>query len=219
MRTHRGVARSLRWGLVVAAIASAGILGAAKPPKKTSATRALPELNRKVLEFARGQLGKKVGDGECSTLAREALQYAGARIFPWARSGDFIWGRPVASFAEALPGDIVQFRDTVFDGRAWISGDRWMSWHYEYPHHTAIVAAVHGGGAEVIVLHQNVHGGGSNKTPLKLVQQGTLWPESLQPGGRLWIYRPIGPDENPGEPAAAQPEPEPESSKPARPRR
>lgn len=205
MNTRQVVFRSLSGALI--AMTLAGAAAAAKPPRRKVAAPTLPELNRKVLEFARSQVGNKVGDGECSTLARDALVSAGARVFPWERSGNFIWGRPVSGLAQALPGDIIQFRDAVFDGKAWVSSVRWISWHYEYPHHTAIVTAVRNDGAEVLVLHQNVHGA-TSKEPLKIVQEGTLWPKSLKPGGHLWIYRPIAPDEDPSEPAAATPGPE-----------
>lgn len=151
----------------------------------------LPELNRLVLEFCRDRLGQTVGNGECTMLAHDALRAAGAQRFGWARSGDYVWGTPVESFAEALPGDVLQFRDAVFAGRRELSGSRWMSWHYEYPHHTAVVAAVRGGGREVVVLHQNVTGQRKGVPPSKVVQEGTLWPDSLQPGGQVWIYRPV----------------------------
>jgi hypothetical protein len=217
MRRHTILDRGVTLALVAATVLVAG--GA--PPRKKVARRAapppLPELNRKVLEYARGQVGKQVGDGECSTLPYEALKSAGARRFPWARSGDYVWGRPVASLNQALPGDILQFRDTVFDGKRWVTPERWMSWHYEYPHHTAIVAEVRDAGREVVVLHQNVHNGG-NSTPIKLVQEGTLWLFSLQPGGHLWIYRPIGFDEDPVDPVeTTTPKPQPTPRKPARP--
>jgi hypothetical protein len=58
--------------------------------------------------------GKKVGDGQCISLAVEALRYAGAKRYPFDPSGDYVWGRPVASFKEALPGDIIG--DNLFHG-------------------------------------------------------------------------------------------------------
>jgi hypothetical protein len=59
-------------------------------------------VNRKVLDFARGRIGQKVADGRCMRLAFEALRYAGAQRYPFDPNGDFVWGRPVASFKEAL---------------------------------------------------------------------------------------------------------------------
>src|SRR5262249_22579635 len=98
----------------------------------------IPSLNQKVLEFARARLGEKVADGQCQSLAVEALRYAGAKRYPFDPSGDHVWGRPVASFQEALPGDILQLRNAVFHGKRRISKRRWVSWHHEYPTHTAI---------------------------------------------------------------------------------
>lgn len=211
-----------RWpGRLAVTVAIACSFGASdgsakKPGRPAPASAALPELNRKVLEFSRSQVGKKVGDGECSTLAYGALGSAGARRFRWERSGDFIWGRSVASFRDALPGDIVQFRDIVFDGTRWVTPERWVSWHNEYPHHTAVIAKVRNAGREVVVLQQNVHSG-ADPTPIKLVQEGTILLTSLQPGGRLWIFRPIGLDEDPGTPVEATvPKPPPVARKPAR---
>src|SRR5436305_3569285 len=39
-----------------------------------------PELNAKVVEFARAHLGKKVGDGSCLTLAVAALDRKSTRL-------------------------------------------------------------------------------------------------------------------------------------------
>ena len=63
----------------------------------------IPALNQKVLEFARERIGEKVADGQCTSLAVEALRYAGAKRYPFDSSGDFVWGRPVASFQEGCP--------------------------------------------------------------------------------------------------------------------
>lgn len=156
---------------------------------------AIPELNRKVLEFAEGRLGRKVNNGQCTMFAYEALASAGARRFPWEPSGDYVWGEPVASFKETLPGDILQFRDAVYKGRRNLTPRRWVSWHAEYPHHTAVVAAVNRGGREVVVLHQNV---GPRDVAEKVVRKDTIQTDSLQPGGRVWIFRPVAdPDDVP----------------------
>src|SRR5271165_4497239 len=85
----------------VAAVVAVGL--AATPPAVP-----IPPLNQKVLEFTRERIGRKVADGQCISLAVEALRYAGAKRYPFDRSGDYVWGRPIASFKEALPGDILQ---------------------------------------------------------------------------------------------------------------
>jgi hypothetical protein len=172
----------------IAAVVAVGL--AATPPAVP-----IPPLNQKVLEFSRERLGKKVGDGQCISLADEAVRFAGAKRYPFDRSGDYVWGRPVASFKEALPGDILQFRNAVFQGKRWISKRRWVSWHYEYPHHTAIVFEVREGGQVVAILHQNVGEHDAADETKQVVQEGSIRPDSLQAGGSVAIFRPVARDE------------------------
>ena len=155
----------------------------------------IPPLNQKVLEFTRERIGKKVDDGQCISLAVEALRFAGAKRYPFDLSGDYVWGRPIASFKEALPGDILQFRNAVFQGKRWITKRRWVSWHYEYPHHTAIVSEVREGGRVVAILHQNVGAHDDDDAKKQVVQEASIRPESLQAGGSVAIFRPIARDE------------------------
>jgi hypothetical protein len=153
----------------------------------------LPELNSKVVEFARQNLGKQVGDGSCVTLARAALAHAGAVGEPLDdTNGDYVWGRRIEDFKDALPGDVLQFRDAKFKGRTYYSRRRWIDWHASYPHHTAIVSAVKGEGKRLTVLHQNVLGRGRDaEASKKLVREDDLQMGWLQPGGWVRIYRPI----------------------------
>ena len=151
-------------------------------------------LNEKVVAFARSNLGKKVGNGDCTTLAVAALRDSGARMFSLRRAdGDYVWGELVESSKEARPGDILQFRDAVFKGRQRFSGGRWISWSYEYHHHTAIVGGVKMDGKVLIVLHQNVGGKDASEDQKRTVQEGTLRMDSLQKGGWVRIYRPLAP--------------------------
>ncbi|MFO0953258.1 MAG: hypothetical protein U0835_19300 [Isosphaeraceae bacterium] len=181
----------------VVGVISAASAAAATAQRKGKAPKPapLPELNQKVVEYARGQLGKKVANGECTSLAVEALRTAGARRFGWERSGDFVWGRPVESFADALPGDILQFRDAVFQGKRMLPGQRLQSWRQEYAHHTAVVDQVRERDGEVVVLHQNVGKPGAEEAKKRLVKRDAIRPASLQPGGRVWIYRPVAHDQ------------------------
>ena len=176
---------ALAW---VAAVVAVGF--AAAPPSVP-----IPPLNQKVLEFTRERIGKKVADGQCISLAVEAVRYAGAKRYPFDPSGDYVWGRPVASFKEALPGDILQFRNAVFQGKRWISKRRWVSWHHEYPHHTAIVFEVREGGRFVAILHQNVGAHDADDATKQVVQEASIRPESLQAGGSVAIFRPVARDE------------------------
>jgi hypothetical protein len=177
--------------VVLAWVAAAVALALAAAPPKVP----IPPLNQKVLEFTRERIGKKVADGQCLSLAVEALRYAGAKRYPFPPSGDFVWGRPVASFKEALPGDILQFRNAVFEGKRWITKRRWVSWHHEYPHHTAIVSEVREEGRVVAILHQNVGAHDADDATKQVVQEASIRPESLQAGGAVAIYRPVARDE------------------------
>jgi hypothetical protein len=123
------------------------------------------------------------------------LRSAGAKRYPFDPSGDFVWGRPVASFKEALPGDILQFRNAVFQGKRWITKRRWVSWHHEYPHHTGIVLEVREGGRVVAILHQNVGAHDADDATKQVVQEASIRPESLQEGGAVAIFRPVARDE------------------------
>src|SRR3954451_9400673 len=174
----RSVVRvSGRFAVLAAVVVATG--GAPAPPP-------LPELNERVLAFAREKLGTSVGEGSCTSLAIEALKEAGARRYPMGDpEGDYTWGQPVDSFKDALPGDVLQFHKAVFQGRTPLSGRRWMSWRQEYPHHTAIVSRVSQGGKVVSVLHQNVTAPGQPAKDAKNVQETTLRVDSLQKGGRI----------------------------------
>ena len=174
-----------RWVLMLVPLTL--FLGAS-PPKPPVP---LPTLNAKVYEFARANLGKPVGDGICITLAVEALRAAGARRFPFDRSGDYVWGAPVDDLKDALPGDILQFRDAVFHGQRPLGGGKRTRWHHEYPHHTAIVAKVERDGKLITILHQNVVTKGRDEAEKGNVQEGELRMESLQKGGWVKAYRPV----------------------------
>jgi hypothetical protein len=171
--------------VVVAACA----LVAAAPKAETVP---IPPVNQRVVGYAREQVGKRVGDGSCITLAMAALAHAGARRYPLDDpAGDYVWGTVVRNPKDALPGDILQFRDAVFKGRKTLPGRRWISWSYTYPHHTAVVDRVSEGGKLFSILHQNVGAQGADDKEKKVVQEGTLRMDSLQPGGWVRIYRPV----------------------------
>jgi hypothetical protein len=167
----------------------------------------LPVLNEKVVAFARARKGVKVGDGVCLTLAVEALRSSGAKTCLFNEpDANYVWGTLVESPHDALPGDVVQFRDAEFKGKRQLSRKRTISWHQTYPHHTAIVSEVAAGGKLITILHQNVGGSGAKDDARKVVQETTLRMDSLQKGGSVWIYRPVAdsPDPTPAE----QPGPE-----------
>jgi len=71
-------------------------------------------LNQKVVVWAQGHLGKKVGAGECWDLGESALKQAGAQtsnvLGPVGDDTDYIWGDQI-DMKDVQPGDIIQFRD------------------------------------------------------------------------------------------------------------
>ena len=162
-------------------------MGAGSPSKKKA--EPLPALNAKVHAFAKASLGKPVGDGICTTLAVDALRESGAAPATWDRQGDYTWGRPVEDFKGVLPGDILQFRDAVFHGRR-TTPRGYATWHYEYPHHTAVVARVEQSGKLITIYHQNVSTKGPGDPDKSKVREGELRMDSLQKGGWVKAYRP-----------------------------
>lgn len=118
-------------------------------------------LGEQVVAYARNRRGQVVGDGECFTLADNALRNAGARsaadygaVTPDA---DYVWGSAVA-LSDLRPGDIIQFRNYRYDREVETSHSDGSSEtntdFQERPHHTAIVERVGANGA-VTVLEQN----------------------------------------------------------------
>ena len=71
--------------------------------------------NPAVLIWASGKVGQSVAAGECWGLANSALQKAGAGrssdFGPTGGDADYIWGDEVSDLKDALPGDILQYRD------------------------------------------------------------------------------------------------------------
>jgi hypothetical protein len=71
-------------------------------------------LNQKVVVWAQGHLGKKVGAGECWDLGESALKQAGAQtsnvLGPVGDDTDYIWGDQI-DMKDVQPGDIIQIRD------------------------------------------------------------------------------------------------------------
>jgi hypothetical protein len=94
----------------------------------------------RIAAFCVAQKDRKVGNGECWTLADEAFKSAGAR-----RPGSDmrVWGRRVDPATEAVkPGDVVEFRSARFSDGI-ITGSA----------HTAVV--VNGGRESFTIAEQN----------------------------------------------------------------
>ena len=155
----------------------------------TSTSGGVPDLAGLVLAFAEGHLGTQVGDGQCTSLAIQALQSAGAQFDfgVWGSQANYVWGTPVlvalghgrggsaamGSYAAVEPGDVVQFCNADFSG----SGSAQM-----FPHHTAIIEAYLGNG-KFSILQQNVNGD-------MTVQHAVINFSQLRTG-TVWVYQPV----------------------------
>ncbi len=148
-----------------------------------------------ILAFARGQVGERVGDGECTTLVVEAFRAAGARrLPPFGPDADYVWGDLVEDRAEVRPGDVLQFRDARFKGRRRVvrNGRAVVErWSRSFPHHSAIVDEVLDRGRVLVILHQNIGPPGSTEDERKVVRRDTLRLTELQKGGWVKAYRPL----------------------------
>jgi hypothetical protein len=151
-------------------------------------------IGTQVLAFAKKNLGNKVGDGECATLAAEAVKAAKGvpfdKLGPTGLDANYVWGKKVTTIslsnqgfqgAGIQPGDIIQFRDvkisksvrTDFKNGGWQT----QSSNLGYGHHTAIVSGVNGDFVDL--LQQNVGPNGKSADAKKIVQTGTIWARSF----------------------------------------
>jgi len=154
-----------------------------------------PTLGDKVIEYAKKQKGKQVGDGECAALATEAFKEVGAksRQKDNPNAGDYVWGDLVLTvefkkdkgkaestgkLSDVKPGDVVQFRDTT-----WVTRNGNVISTTTATHHTAVVLTVDKGRSVIRTLHQNHNG-------KKVVQEGTLSLNDLK-AGWIRVYRPV----------------------------
>jgi hypothetical protein len=169
--------------------AGALLLAAMAPPLQAEPTP--PDVNAKIVEFARQNLGKRVGDGECARLVEKAFQYAGARRFPpFGPNDDYVWGQRLSQPNEVQPGDVLQFRNVTFAGREDFPNGTYRTWTSSYDHHSAIVVEVKDRGRTLVVLHQNAADANTPEARKKIVHSTTLRLKEYR-GGQLWCYRPL----------------------------
>ena len=157
-------------------------------------------LGEQVVSYARQRRGQVVGDGECFTLADNALRNAGARsagdygtVTPDA---DYQWGTSV-SLSDLRPGDVIQFRNYRYDREVETQhtdgSSETQTEFQERPHHTAIVERVGAGGA-VTVLEQNApEGAPVTRSELFFSNRDETNGEvrtSIRVTGRFSFYRP-----------------------------
>ena len=71
--------------------------------------------NQKVVVWARGKLGHKIGRGECWDLGEQALKQADANtsndLGPVESDSNYVWGDPISDISKVEPGDVLQIRD------------------------------------------------------------------------------------------------------------
>ena len=150
--------------------------------------------NEQIVKFCKENMGKQVGNGQCSALAKYALEAAGAR--PRQKNSDSPsggWGRLVlflevtervpketGSRRDIKPGDIIQFRDAKMKGKK-ASGRGYYTKGFKQ--HTAVVSEVGNRGRIVKIYHQNSSG-------RKFVMEGSLMLDDLQTGW-MRFYRPL----------------------------
>jgi hypothetical protein len=159
--------------LVLATVFSGAFADPGKKPAQ------VPALNRKVLQFAREHEGKKVGDGECWTLADLALKAAGANRPGTGAYGGFVFGRELKAGEKVLPGDVIQFRKARFQGKT----KQGIHYVFDMPQHTAIVFQARG--TRLILIHQNF----GNTASTRVVRRTAINLADRTQG--VWhIYRP-----------------------------
>lgn len=139
-------------------------------PLKASAK--LPELNARVVNYAIGSMGTQVGNGECWTLAAEALDAAGAMP---AESTAF--GHELKKTEAWLPGDIIQFKSCRFEVHY---ANGYSVEEMGYPNHTAIIYSTDG--SRVTLIHQNYR-------MVKRVQVSTIDMNTMT-AGTYKVFRP-----------------------------
>ena len=178
----RSIATLIAFGTFACIVAVTAITPSVQAKTPTAATH--ETLNLQVLDFARGKLGKQVGNGECWTLAFQALDHVHAKRPGQDGLTTYQFGKQVA-LSVIKPGDILQFENVNFKHTS--SNGSWST--SSFPHHTAIVLSVNG--KQITVLNQNV---GGNRT----VQESSFNLNDRQPGGTIasamvTVPRPKGP--------------------------
>jgi len=125
-------------------------------------------INQKVVVWARGKLGQKIGHGKCWDLGENALKQAGAStsndLGPVGDDTDYVWGDPISDLSQIEPGDILQIRDHLVttdikieyrfqDGSTVVETDERTA---KRGHHTAIVNGKLDASGGVKTLEQHV---------------------------------------------------------------
>jgi myosin tail region-interacting protein MTI1 len=138
----------------------------AKPPASSAGKSNAKRTD--VVSFCQKNRGKKIGDGECWSLANEAFKQTGTQ-----RPGKDlrVWGRLVNLKKESpQPGDILECDRTRFSDGSYTSAK-----------HTAVIVGVHSG-TMVRIAEQNFAG-------KRKVTERDLDLDGVR-SGRIYVYRP-----------------------------
>jgi hypothetical protein len=164
-----------------------------------------PALNGRIVAWLRQRrVGSQHGNGECWTLAEDALLANSARssrqLTPhFSASADYVWGDEEPNPTSVTAGDILQLHNysvqktvRIIDFLSGPSGRARPPLVLRLPHHTAIVLRVIVPGALLEVVEQNVPLPGSTR-PDKVVQINRFALASCQ--GRESTYSDAGDQE------------------------
>ena len=155
---------------------------------------------QQIMNFITPKMGTRHGDGQCFTLADDALKKAGAKsaadFGTVTEDADYVWGTAV-KLSDVKPGDLIQFRNYQYvrtirtdspDG-SWSEKDDKQG----RPHHTAVVEQVNGDGS-LVVLEQNAPKGESVTRNTLLFKSGTSesgnTKTTVKVTGTVRFYRP-----------------------------
>ena len=158
------------------------------------------DIAQQVMNFINQKMGMRHGNGECFTLADDALKKAGAKsaadFGTVTEDADYVWGTAV-KLGDVKPGDLIQFRNyqyvrtiktTNADG-SWSEKDEKEG----RPHHTAIVEQVNGDGS-IVVLEQNARKGDPVARNTLFFKSGTTENDNtkttVKVAGTFRFYRP-----------------------------
>jgi len=126
-----------------------------------SSNKSQAGMAQQIMNFITQKMGTHHGDGQCFTLADDALKKAGAKsaadFGKVTDDADYVWGTAV-KLSDVKPGDLIQFRNYSYERKIRTDNPD-GSWSESEdkkgrPHHTAIVEQVNGDGS-LVVLEQN----------------------------------------------------------------
>jgi hypothetical protein len=165
-----------------------------------SSNKSSASIAQEVMAFITQRMGTRHGDGECYTLADDALKKAGAKSAAdygkITEDADYVWGTAV-KLTEVKAGDFVQFRNYRYE-RTIKTTNPDGSWSEKddkkgRPHHTAIVEQVNGDGS-LVVLEQNAPKGDPVARNTLFFKSGTTESDNtkttVKVTGTFRFYRP-----------------------------